>query len=156
MKKGISGSLMEVFSSLTLIAFIIIAIYVWRGSYFDIAILVQSEEEQRRIITLGQILLSSSHLVNTEDDRAIRGVMDSTKLDSLVTDSQVLYQEIGYPNSTFKFTIKDKTNNNVWPISSGQINADAQYDRNFPLTIQYPDGQINPGEMELTYYVNPH
>jgi hypothetical protein len=155
MKKGLAIPISEVFNALMLIAFIVFAIYIWKGSYFDINILVQTEENQRRIVTLGQILLSSPRLVAFEDERALRDILDPAKLDALVLDSQNLYQEVNYPNSSYEFTVKDKIDpNKVWPISPGKIVADFEFERQFPLTIKYSDNEINPGIMELKYYVN--
>jgi hypothetical protein len=154
MKKGIAIPMGEVFNALAIIGVLIMIIYIWKGRYFDIAILVQTEEDQRRIVTLGQILLSHPRLVTFEDDRALRDVLDPTKLDDLVSDSTILYQEVNYPNSTYSFTITDLDTNAVWPVSPGTITAEIEYKRIFPLAVKYSDSQINHGIMELKYYVN--
>jgi len=156
MKKGLTIPIMEVFGSLAIIAFMIMIMFMWKGIYFEIQTLVQAEENQRRIVTLAQIFLSSPRLVIFEDERALRAMLDPAKLDGLVQDSQILYQEVGYLNATYEFTIRDLVNNNnVWSISPpGNIVADEKYERKFPLVIKYSDNEINPGLIELKYYTN--
>lgn len=154
MKKGLAASIWEVFNTFVVIGMIIFVVFIWKGSYFDLNYIVTSGEDQRRIITIGQILLSLPDLAVIDNERVMRSTMDPVKLDSLMTDSQDLYQKIRYPGTSYKFKIMDYKSGKTWLITPGTIEADVEYIKKFPLTIKYSDDKINVGVMELKFYTN--
>jgi len=152
MKKGLAASIWEVFNAFAVIGMIIFVVFIWKGSNFDLNYVVTSGENQRRIITIGQILLSSPDLVVIEEGRFMRSTMDPAKLDDLMVNSQDLYQKIGYPDTSYKFKITDFRNGKSWSIKPRRIEGNVEYEKKFPLTIKYSDDEINVGVMELKFY----
>jgi len=152
MKKGFALSMQQVFNVLTIIGLIIVAVYVFKASHFDMNVLVDGFENQRRLISLGNILISPPQLVAVEDGRNIRGVIDSSKLATL--DRDTLYQEILYPDTKYEFKINDIVDGaTVGGIRAGSVEDYDVYEMRFPLAIKYSDDKINPGIMELKFYV---
>jgi hypothetical protein len=152
MKKGFALSTQEVFNVLAIIGLIIVVVYIFKGSYFDMTVFVEGSEDMRRMIALGNILLSSPELVVVEDGRNIRGVIDASKLTNL--NRNVFYQEILYPGTVYGFEIKDIVDGTtVGSITVDNVQADVMYEKNFPLAIKYSENKIKPGVLELKYYV---
>lgn len=134
-KKGIATWITQMLVALIAIGAVAFMYFLFYGRYFDIHVIVISNEAQRHAINIAQVILSSDKLVYEETfsspnkepiKRFNRGVFDTAKLNSylmLYSDTSNLdklsaenefTKEIGYPNSYIDIVVVDLKNGDKW------------------------------------------
>lgn len=99
--------------------------FMFEGKYFDINAIVESNEIERHVINIGQIVLSSKKLVYSEmvgdEERFFRGIFDKSKLDgqfipkveyitgTMEKDSEIK-DDITYPNAVVRLRVENLDN----------------------------------------------
>ena len=147
--KGLVLSFEEFIACIVLLVMIIYVVFMWHTSYFDLNFIVSVADEQRKMINLAQIIVSSPRIAVIRDDRLKRAVLDSSKLANLGD----LCNDILYPNTSYEVKIKDLDNGNSWSTTCGSIQPDATYQMFVPLSIRYSDFEVHVGEMNLTFKI---
>ncbi|MEM5843925.1 MAG: hypothetical protein QW841_01640 [Candidatus Aenigmatarchaeota archaeon] len=147
--KGLAFAISEVFQIAGIIACIIFVIFLWKGYYFDVGIQVNEGREERSVITIANILLSSPRLAYEEDGRIQRAVLDSSKLSSISAND--LINEVSYPKTKYKVSVKNLRTGNTWEIKPDLTDYKLKYEKSFPVSIKENE-QIDLGIMTVKLY----
>lgn len=147
--KGLAFAVKEVIEIACIIALIIMIIFFWKGYYFDIGIKVNEGREERSLITIANILLSSPHLTYIEDGRIQRAILDSSKLSSV--SGEDLIKEVSYPHTKYSLEIKSIITGKIWTIKPDLTNYVLKFEKSFPVSIKSSD-QIDLGIMKVKLY----
>jgi len=132
-KKSQATFIMQMITAFFAIGVIAFIYFFFYGKYFDIHAIVESNEMERHTINMAQILSSSKKLVYSEsiggEERFYRGVFDKSKLDNefipeeeyktgIIERESGVKEDITYPNSVTRLTIKNLDNDDVWLLAS--------------------------------------
>lgn len=134
-KKGIATWIAQLLTGLFAIGVIALIYFMMFSRYFDIHVIVKSNEAKRHVINMAQVMMSSHRLVHEDsfDDgskRYYRGVFNSTKLDDnlgiegdlrniILDKGAALRDEISYPDTATRIVITDLETGKVWLVSFG-------------------------------------
>jgi len=128
---------------LTTIGFILILFFFTTGRYVEIKNVLKENTEQRLLINLAQVILSSDEFVYSDGIKYYRAIFDEEKLSSL--DQNDLFTTIKYPGYKYSLEVKDLENNKIWHFGDPIIESMV-----FPVAIRYSDDEIHIGKLFIS------
>lgn len=103
---------------LTVIIGMVLLLFNWTYfHFFEVSSQVQEATIQRHAYTFANVLLSSDKLVYNDGTHLLRGVFDKSKLDNIEKNPQILFNNLGYPASSYTINVQDLESNNKWTFS---------------------------------------
>ncbi len=108
------------------------------GKYTDIQAISEGNDAERDAIALANVLISHPSLSYSDGETVFDGVLDKTKLDSVMTKksdflnnwkdglqpNKALSSQVVYPNSYALITVLDLESNDAWTVAIAQSTGD--------------------------------
>ena len=145
--KGITLTFGAIIAAFVFIFMTVFLLLYFIRVYYDIRIIIQSNEQDRLSINLGEALLSSDKLAYVNDGVVQRGVLDANKIKNLGAVKSEL--QIPLKDAQYSILIQDNIEGaltNDHPVSR-RLNVQS---RTFPVAIRHDWNKTNLGRMRVT------
>jgi hypothetical protein len=143
--KGQAKMLSDILLGLLVVAIVVAIYFLFIGYYIIIRGIVNSADQERDTMNLGQILISSDMLAYSNGQTTYRGILDVEKLNSL--DTSKLFKEINYPSYAYFFTVNNTESGHIWTFGD-KVSGNGETVKTFPVAIKDGD-EIQVGKISV-------